>query len=186
MLSLKRKLLSAAVLLGSVLIISLSIATDHKQITKEFDCVAVFDLVAGLAAPNCPHETQASSYDSEVIGAINLLMENDFITRSSFDNISIKFCPLIQGLGLVRRPDAILIDDGLRLGSTDTLAEVLIHELMHIKQMQSMGEDEFKCTYINELLACGGCMDKNHALEAPAYKAQARVRELLLERWLEN
>lgn len=186
MIRLKRKSLMTAVLLVSVSIISLCIATDNGDIAKEFDCAAAFDFVASLAAPSCPRETFGSPYDSEISAAIHLLMENEFVTASSFNNISIKFCPLTQGLGLVRRPNAILIDDGLRLGSPDTLAEILIHELMHIKQMQFMGRDAFKCKYIDELLACGGCMDKNHALEAPAYMAQARVRDSLLQRWLEK
>lgn len=157
---------------------------EHRH-KKEFDCVAVFDLFTGLAAPQCPRDISVQERAPEINEAISILSEFKFIDRTSFDNIRIAYCPLINGLGIVPQSDIIYLDDGLRNGSADTLAEVLFHELQHVTQMREMGSDKFKCGYINELIACGGCTDNNHALEAPAYAAQSKVRDLLLKRWLE-
>jgi len=154
--------------------------------TPEFDCVAVFDFMAGLAAPICPHSNEKEARAHEINLAAGLLVEHNFLSPSALDEISIVFCPLTYGLGIVPKPNTIYIDDALQSGSVDTLAEVLLHEFEHVKQMRAAGSTAFKCAYITDLLACGGCMDKNHAMEAPAYAAQARVRDFLLQRWLKD
>ena len=160
-------------------------ATEITDITEEFDCVGLFDLVTTMAAPNCPADQQDNIGRSKILEAQGLLSQHKLVSEFALVGVSVKFCPLTHGLGLVRQSNEILIDDGLRLGSRETLAEVIAHELAHITQMRELGEDRFKCSYIKELLNCG-CMDKHHVLEAPAYAVQTKVRDFLLGVWLKN
>lgn len=154
----------------------------ESSAAKQFHCIDMFDVLASLAAPTCVSE-DPSDRAPELTQAIDLLVKHEFVSSIQFRNIEVSFCPLNFGLGLVPKPNTIYIDDGLRYGSTDTLAEILIHELEHINQIRTMGVTDFKCGYINALVDCGGCYDENHPLEAPAYAAQARVRDFLLARW---
>ena len=149
---------------------------------QQLECVRVFDVLVSLAAPVCTIP-DISHRPTEITKAIDLLRENNFVSEVEFQEIDIAFCALNFGLGLVPQANKIIIDDGLQHASTDTLAEVLIHELEHIKQMRTMGAIDFKCGYINALVDCGGCYDENHPLEAPAYQVQARVRDFLLSKW---
>lgn len=153
--------------------------------SEELECVTLFNFVTAFIAPTCPIE-KTTTDAQKITEAIKLLAAHGFDYTQDLANVSIDFCPLQQGLGLVRQVDSILLDDGLKLGSKDTLAEVIAHEMEHVAQIRRMGEDKFKCAYIEELVACGGCVDKNHALEAPAYAIQARVRDILLKQWLEK
>ncbi|MGR8949549.1 MAG: hypothetical protein ACU84Q_16000 [Gammaproteobacteria bacterium] len=173
----------------SLLVPSLAHADSESagyKIKEQLDCVNVFNVLASLAAPSCPVKPSAPNRGSEIDAAIALLAEHKLLARSAFDGLDITFCPLNFGLGLVPAPKTIFLDDGLRAGSIETLAEVLVHELEHVVQMRTMGVDDFKCGYINALVDCGGCFDDQHPLEAPAYKAQAEVRDYLLEKWLQR
>ena len=113
-------------------------------------------------------------------------MREGFVTADAFNAIDTGFCPLTNGLGLTPSASAIYLDDGLAQASDDTVAEVLYHELQHVRQIREMGSQTFKCAYIESLIACNGCTDHGHTLEAPAYAAQARARDALLSRWLEK
>ena len=170
-------------LLALLLAGSLS-AASYERLNEELDCVTVFDFLVALAAPNCAVGVSTSAHAPEIIAALELLTEQGFIREDGFENIDTGFCPLTNGLGLTPAPNTIYLDDGLQAASTDTLAEVLFHELQHVNQMRDMGTKAFKCAYIKSLAECGGCTDSYHSLEAPAYAEQARVRDALLHRWL--
>ena len=160
-------------------------ASAESGAEKNLNCINMFDVLALLAAPVCATQ-ESSDRAPELNAAIELLIEHRFVSPSQFRDIDLKFCPLNFGLGLVPQPNTIIIDDGLRQASTDTLAEIIVHELEHVTQMRTMGAADFKCGYINALVDCGGCYDEKHPLEAPAYEAQARVRGFLLAKWKQH
>ena len=166
---------------SSALLVPL-ICSAESSAAKQFDCLDMFDVLASLAAPACLSE-QPVDRAPEITAAIDLLVKHRFVSRAQFRTIEVAFCPLNFGLGLVPKSNTIFIDDGLRHGSIDTLAEILMHELEHVNQIHTMGVTNFKCGYINALVDCGGCYDENHPLEAPAYATQARVRDFLLLQW---
>ena len=161
-------------------------AASSDRFPDERDCVAVFDFFVAIASPACVTAAQHYEQPDKIAAAINLLISQGFVQAKDFDNIRASFCPLSNGLGLTPSPDSVYLDDGLQQASVDTVAEVLFHELHHVRQMREVGAQSFKCAYIDSLLACNGCTDHRHALEAPAYEAQALVREALLNRWLEH
>lgn len=164
---------------------SLSAASNNRFPEKQ-DCVAIFDFLVILAAPGCETNSSTQTRPNKIGAGINLLVTEGFVTTGAFDAIETRFCPLTSGLGLTPSANSIYLDDGLAQTSDETVAEVLYHELQHVQQIREMGSQTFKCAYIESFIACNGCTDHGHALEAPAYAAQARVRDALLNRWLEK
>ena len=161
-------------------------AASNDHFPDDRDCVAVFDLFVAIAAPACAPAAQRYEQPDKIAAAIHLLVSQGFVQAKDFDNIRASFCPLSNGLGLTPSPDSVYLDDGLQQASVDTLAEVLFHELYHVRQMRELGAQSFKCAYIDSLIACNGCTDQRHALEAPAHEAQGLVRDALLNRWLKH
>ena len=81
---------------------------------------------------------------------------------------------------MVPAPGRIYVDDGLLTLSADGLAEIIAHEFVHVHQFAELGTHDFKCAYVHAMLACGGCQDRGHRLEAEAYRRQDEVRARLL------
>ena len=161
-------------------------AASSDRFPDDRDCVTVFDFLVTIAAPACGTVEQRDDRPDKIAAAISLLVAQGFVQAKDFDNIRASFCPLSNGLGLTPSPETGYLDDGLQGASVDTVAEVLFHELHHVRQMREFGAQSFKCAYIESLIACNGCTDQRHALEAPAYAAQALVRDALLDHWLKN
>ena len=174
------KIVVAVLLAGSLT------AASNDRFPEKQDCVAIFDFLVLLAAPGCDQNNSTQTRPNKIDAGINLLVTEGFVTTGAFDAIETHFCPLTNGLGLTPSATSIYLDDGLAQASDDTVAEVLYNEVQHIRQIREMGSQTFKCAYIESLIACNGCTDHGHTLEALAYAAQARVRDALLNRWLEK
>ena len=193
MLLLKPRSLGVLFLLVILFAVPLLVAHEKNLSPKVFNCVAVFDVATNYLSGTCPqvsayppHNRARHDDNAKIALAIELLEEVGFVVPGQFAEVETSFCPLTRGLGVVPRQNVIFLDDGLRKASQDTLAEVIFHELQHVEQMRHMGEAQFKCAYVTAMIDCAGCTDKYHSLEAPAYAGQARVREVLLARWLET
>ena len=146
---------------------------------ERFDCENAFDLIAMMVIARCS-VYQAPPAASEAIAAASArLRDQQLASAEELDRSTIAFCPLAAGTGMVPAPRQLYLDDGLITLSTDGLAEILAHELEHVQQFERMGTREFKCEYVRDMLACGGCQDRGHGLEAAAYDRQDRVRERL-------
>jgi hypothetical protein len=116
-----------------------------------------------------------------LLAAATRLRSSGLATAQELDASHAAFCPLAAGTGMVPAPGQLYLDDGLISLSTDGLAEILAHELEHLHQFEQLGTRGFKCEYVRDMLACGGCQDRGHRLEAEAYARQDRVRARLLE-----
>lgn len=147
---------------------------------EQFDCENAFDLIAMMVIARCNMYQPPAAADAALTAAITRLRSSGLASDEELDASRPAFCPLAAGTGMVPAPGRLYLDDGLSGLSTDGLAEILAHELEHIRQFQQLGTRGFKCEYVRDMLACGGCQDRRHGLEAEAYARQDRVREQLL------
>ena len=154
-------------------------APPSMPFAEEFDCVNAFDLFASFAALQCATSKDAPHDRLAIARALARLQQLQLMAAPPAD-LQIRFCPLLNGTGLVPAPKRVLLDDGLRAMSTDGLAEIIAHELVHVQQFEQLGSAEFKCAYVRAMSACGGCQDRAHPLEDAAYQAQDRARAALL------
>lgn len=155
--------------------------TDSTPLTAErFDCENAFDLIAMMVVARCSLYQAPAAADAALGAAQARLRATGLASEDALRASHIAFCPLAAGTGMVPAPGQLYLDDGLIGLSTDGLAEILAHELEHVRQFAQMGTRGFKCEYVRDMLACGGCQDRRHALEAEAYARQDKVRERLL------
>ena len=149
---------------------------------ERFDCENAFDLIAMMVIARCSMYAAPAAAGDALSAAQTRLRNSGLATDDELQRSHIAFCPLAAGTGMVPAPGQLYLDDGLIGLSTDGLAEILAHELEHVRQFEQLGTRGFKCEYVRDMLACGGCQDRRHGLEAEAYARQDRVREgLLLE-----
>lgn len=148
---------------------------------ERFDCENAFDLIALMVVARCSLYQAPAAAAAAIDAAATRLRDAGLASEDELRASHIAFCPLAAGTGMVPAPGQLYLDDGLVGLSSDGLAEILAHELEHIRQFQRLGTREFKCEYVRDMLACGGCQDRGHALEAEAYERQDEVRERLLK-----
>ena len=145
-----------------------------------FDCVDAFEVVAAFSTLRCGPQRIVSGDAARLRTVGKRLLDIGQVSAEELSRLTIEFCPLGSGTGIVPADGQIYLDDGLRLASDDGIAEVLAHEITHTRQFSKMGAREFKCTYVQAMAQCGGCQDRRHALEREAYAVQDEVRRLLL------
>lgn len=148
---------------------------------ERFECENAFDLIAMMVVARCSLYEAPPGVSDALLAAAARLRELGLASDDELRVNHMAFCPLAAGTGMVPAPGQLYLDDGLVGMSRDGLAEILAHELVHIRQFARLGTREFKCEYVRDMLACGGCQDRGHALEAEAYKQQDEVRERLLK-----
>lgn len=153
--------------------------TPTAPATANFDCEQAFDLVAMLVIAACNVYQAPPAANDAIAAARARLREMQLASPAELADTAITFCPLTAGTGMVPAPRRLYLDDGLITLSSDGLAEILAHELEHVQQFERLGRRKFKCEYVRDMFACGGCQDRGHALEAAAYERQDRVRERL-------
>lgn len=146
---------------------------------ERFDCENAFDLVAMMVVAGCSVYQAPAAASAAIAAASARLRDTQLASVTELERATITFCPLAAGTGMVPAPDQLYLDDGLIAMSTDGLAEILAHELEHVQQFARLGIREFKCEYVRDMVACGGCQDRGHALEAAAYARQDHVRARL-------
>ena len=148
---------------------------------ERFDCENAFDLIAMMVIARCSVYQAPATASAALAAAATRLRAAGLASEEEFAASHIAFCPLATGSGMVPAPGQLYLDDGLIGLSTDGLAEILAHELAHVRQFEQLGRRGFKCEYVRDMLACGGCQNRDHRLEAEAYARQDQVRERLIE-----
>ena len=147
---------------------------------ERFDCADAFDLVAMTVMFRCANYRAPASAVARIDAAVARLRGLEEDGTAAPHSVRIAFCPLGSGTGIVPMPGQLYLDDGLIALSTDGLAEIIAHELVHLRQFAELGPRGFKCEYVRAMFACGGCQDRRHRLEREAYAEQDRIRERLL------
>lgn len=155
-------------------------ASPTMPFAEEFDCVNAFDMFVSFVMLRCAATPVLPTDRPTIQRALTRLRELELLAPAADPEIEIRFCPLLNGTGLVPAPRRMYLDDGLRAMSADGLAEIIAHEFAHIGQFEALGRAEFKCSYVRAMSACGGCQDRGHPLERAAYEAQDRARNRLL------
>jgi hypothetical protein len=153
--------------------------THPDALSGDFDCEATFDLVASTLIAGCTGAVPSSAAQAKIDAALARLEDAGLVQAGELTDIAIGVCPLTRGAGIVPAPRRIYLDDGLMGASDDLVAEVIAHELEHVRQFETLGARGFKCGYVRAMLACGGCQDRRHDLEHDAYARQDRARERL-------
>lgn len=147
--------------------------------SEGFDCENAFDLVAMMVIAACAVYQAPASAPAAIAAASARLRDEQLASVEELTGTTITWCPLAAGTGMVPSPHQLYLDDGLLTMSADGLAEILAHELEHVRQFEHLGTRAFKCAYVRDMLACGGCQDRGHKLEAAAYERQDLVRARL-------
>ena len=147
--------------------------------SERFDCENAFDLVAMMVVAGCSLYQAPAGASAAIASAGARLRATQLASDEELGQTTIAFCPLAAGTGMVPTPHQLYLDDGLLTMSADGLAEILAHELEHVQQFARLGTREFKCAYVRDMVACGGCQDRGHALEAAAYARQDLARARL-------
>jgi hypothetical protein len=71
----------------------------------------------------------------------------------------------------------IYLDAATKSSGPKEIATLLAHEMKHIRQYRENGTDDFKCTYSQQYVGCGGCQDRRHQLEREAYEFVDSIRK---------
>ncbi len=151
----------------------------EPPLDQRFDCEQAFDLIATLVIARCAAWRAPPAAADKLATTRARLLASGLAGSAELDLARIAFCPLAAGTGMVPAPRTLYLDDGLIELSVDGLAEILAHELEHVAQFERLGARGFKCDYVRAMVACGGCQDRQNALEAEAYARQDAVREAL-------
>lgn len=179
-----RTVASRAAACALVLVCGCLTIGDARATDEHFDCVDAFELIALATTLRCPADGTAAPAPDRYLEARDKLIEEGFYSADDFSGIDIRWCPLTSALGFTRDAGHIILASGLAQGSADLVAEVLAHEMVHARQFRERGADGFRCDYVSAYIACAGCQDRGHALEAEAYALQDTVRERLHAQWL--
>ena len=124
----------------------------------EFDCIDSFNLFAGFVLLRCALVPPQPRDEILLQAAKQSLVEHQLAQPREFVGVEVGFCPLVSGTGIVTAANRIYLDDGMRGASPEGLAEVFAHELVHVHQLNILGEREFKCRYVEEMSACGNIL----------------------------
>lgn len=151
-------------------------AASARAPSDAFDCEDAFDVIAMSVMLRCAAWRAPESAAARIEAVRRRLIETRLARPEEFADLHIAFCPLLRGTAVLPDPAHLYLDDGLLTMSRDGLAEIVAHELQHRVQFTSFGPRGFKCAYVRAMLACGGCQDRRHPLEAEAYARQDRVR----------
>jgi len=147
-------------------------------------CAATFDSVIGSVRGACNRmASQAPSEPEQLALAIarERLQKLGVVASSELSGISIRWCQGdFLGAGIVPAPNEIILNRQLLNRSSDDIAATIAHELHHVRQFRSMGAVAFKCNYVQQYIACGGCQTQAHPMEAEAYRYEASVSSRLI------
>lgn len=156
--------------------------TDLSCPGKKFLCQQTKDLFftsVNLVVRSCANDAGRMGKRELVEAAKSQLFRNGLATRKEFDGVQIRFCFAIAlGAGMVPRKDLILLTNNAKSASPVSLAVLLAHELVHIRQFRSMGSDKFGCEYGHEIFEGRGTGESNR-LEKEAYSFQDRAFHVL-------
>ncbi|MDA0823076.1 MAG: hypothetical protein O3C28_11720 [Proteobacteria bacterium] len=177
-------------LLTSLLLLS-AIGSADEQATptldsSSFNCVDAFDVIALATMLHCQIAGAQPDTDQLIPAAVDRLRASGDSQERALDDVTIEWCPLTHALGFTASGQHIYLDAGLRVGTVDLVAEVLAHELVHVRQFRALGTDGFKCAYVQAFIDCGACQDEGNRFESEAYVVQEQVRTDLRERSLQR
>lgn len=142
-------------------------------------CAATFDSIIGSVRGACNRMASQAPAEREQLAlaiARERLQKLGVVTGSELSGISIRWCQGdFLGAGIVPAPNEIILNRELLNRSYDDIAATIAHELHHVRQFRSMGAVAFKCNYVQQYIACGGCQNQAHPMEAEAYRYEASV-----------
>jgi hypothetical protein len=141
-------------------------------------CAAPGRAVAAAMKAYCARAEPVPGAEATLERAVLRLLGAGLAERAEFEGVALAFCPLPGAVGMAPAPDAIFLDPAL-LDRPREIAAILAHELEHIRQFRRMQEGAFECSYARHFIACDGCQDEGHPLEAEADAAEARARRAL-------
>ena len=142
-------------------------------------CATYFDSVIGSVRAACNRMASQAPSEREQLAltyARERLQKLGVITSSDLSGISIRWCQGdFLGAGIVPAPNEIILNRELLNRSSDDIAATIAHELHHVRQFRSMGAVAFKCNYVQQYIACAGCQNLAHPMEAEAIRYEVSV-----------
>jgi hypothetical protein len=142
-------------------------------------CAAPFEGIVAPVIANCTNWAGRLDKLELIDQAKQLLLKRHLLKAGDFAGVEIRWCPLPKANGMVPRPNTVYLDISLRNMPVEKRAEVLGHEMIHVKQFRTMGDQNFRCEYGRTYLDCGRCQDNRHFMEREAYNFEAQVRNTL-------
>jgi uncharacterized membrane protein len=145
-------------------------------------CNMIYQGITTAVIADCDNWPGRLSDRDLIEEAKNLLIDNEILAASEFENIQIRWCPLRKGSGIAPDRGRIYLNSNSKNDDIENIAALLAHEMIHARQYRSMGSDKFKCEYSRHFVACNGCQDDRHPMERDAYTFEESVYEKI-EPW---
>ena len=147
-------------------------------------CAATFDSVIGSVRGACNRMASQLTSEREQLSlavARDRLQKLGVVTSAELSGVSIRWCQGdFLGSGIVPAPNEIILNRRLLDRPSDDIAATIAHELHHVRQFRSMGAVPFKCNYVQHYIACSGCQNMSHPMEAEAYRYEASISTKLI------
>ena len=147
-------------------------------------CATMFDSIIGSVRASCNRMGSQSASATEqfaLLTARERLRKLGVLTNSELSDVSIKWCQGdFLGYGIVPAPNEIILNKAILSQPLDDIVSTIAHEMHHVRQFRSMGAAAFKCNYVQHYIACGGCQNSSHPMEAEALRFEAAIAKLLV------
>ena len=144
-------------------------------------CNYVYKTITSAVIAQCSNWNGRLDDQDLIRNAIDSLISSGLFRREEFDDVQIRWCPLINANGIAPEHDRIYLNISAKSDNPTNIAALLAHEMVHIRQYRDMGADKFKCEYSRKYLECGGCQDDRHTLEREAYNFENAAYGMLDE-----
>lgn len=144
-------------------------------------CQEPFDNFVSVVLASCTFTGFIS--DSELSLARQKLRNTGLLTDAELRHGNIVWCSTLSSdtNGMAPGGGRIVLSTKLKNNAFE-LAATYAHEVLHLRQQNNWGEDEFKCRYAKEIVKGNGQGNANY-IEAEAYDFEAQVRSALQATW---
>ena len=130
---------------------------------------ATIEAVTAPIEAVCANDPQRMEGREILEDAKGLLVTLGAFAADEFDGVEIRFCSsMAYGSGLTPSPSKILLHTTYIDEDEETVALILAHEMIHIRQYRAWGTEGFQCRYGVEVASCN-CWGPGNAVEDEAY-----------------
>jgi uncharacterized membrane protein len=132
-------------------------------------CIATYQTITRGVIAQCSNWSGRTNGQDIIQDAVQRLVSAQVFRQDEFNGVEIRWCPLSNAHAITPDRGRIYLDWSRRGDDPDDIAVLIAHEMTHTRQYRRMGTDNFKCTYSQDFVGCGGCQNRHHALEREAY-----------------
>ena len=161
---------------GSINPIETAECTEKKELC--FLTGQPFNLWVSGVENACANDPGRMDAQGKIDEARNLLVANGVFSSTEFDGVKFRWCSALSirlgdepAAGMVPSSGKVLLRPDFKSASTVHLAELLAHEMIHIRQYRRWGSSGFHCRYSREMGSSGSIdTGRGNRVEREAYE----------------